>query len=129
MNIDMGERIELGPLVDGSYCFVAPDSEPIVTRGPLLPNKLDVWYLAAAAIGSRGRFLGLSGIFPVRQFLDKDDAVALHDMILQGEVKWSEVVEVPIANGRRQLIHKRKLLVGSNVPSVADLHKGRRFMR
>lgn len=125
MIVDMGERVEIGPNVDGSYCWVAPDSEPIVCQGPKLPNKLDVWYVATAGIGSQGYFHGVAGLYPVRQFLEKADAVALHDMILRGDVKWQEAIEVPIVNGRRGLIHKHKLLTPSNVPSVADLHRGR----
>ncbi len=34
-----------------------------------------------------------------------------------------------IVDGRRQLIHKTLRLVGSNVPTVADLHRGRRTLR
>lgn len=128
MLIDMGERIEIGPNYDGSHCFVAPDSEPVVTQGPAIPGKLDLWYVATAGIGCRGKFSGVVGLYPVRAFLEKADAVALHDMLKRGEVKWEEAIEVPIVNGRRQLIHKRKLLTGSNVPSIADLHKGRRTL-
>lgn len=127
MHVDMEDRVEIGPLIDGSYCFVAPTSEPIVTRGPLIPNKLDVWYLAVMGIGSRGRFSGIAGTYPVRQFLDKADAVALHNMLLTDQVKWQEAIEVPIEDGKRKLIHKRTLLTGSNVPSVTDLHRGRRL--
>ena len=127
--LDLREAIEIGPLVDGSYCFVAPDSEPIVTRGPLVPNKLDVWYLAVVAVGSRGHFYGVTGTFPARQFLDKTDAVALHDMILSGAVKWQDAIEVPITSGKRGLLGRQKLLVGESIPSVADLHRGRRGLR
>ena len=126
MMIDIEDRVEIGPNYDGSFCFIAPDSEPIVTRGPALPGKLDLWYVSVIGIGSRGKFLTVVGEYPVRSFLDKADAVALHDMLMRGEVKWEEAIEVPITNGRRQLLHKRKLLVGSNVPSIADLHRGRR---
>lgn len=126
MYVDMGERVEIGPNCDTSYCFVAPDSEPIVTQGKKIPNKLDLWYLAVMGIGSRFMFSGVVGLYPIRSFLDKADAVALHDMLKRGEVKWEEAIEVPIVDGKRQLIHKRKPLVGSNVPSIADLHKGRR---
>lgn len=127
MMVDMHDRVEIGPNVDGSYCFVAPDSEPIVTRGKEIPGKLDLWYLAVVGIGSRGQFYGIVGEYPVRSFMDKADAVALHNMILADQVKWNEAIEVPITDGWRGLIHKRKLLVGSNVPSIADLHKGRRL--
>lgn len=129
MHVDLGDRVEIGPLVDGSYCWVAPSSEPMVTRGPLVPDKLDVWYVAVMGIGSQGHFLGVVGWYPVRQFLEKADAVGLHDMLLNGKVEWHEAIEVPIVDGQRQLIHKRIELVESNVPTVADLHKGRRGLR
>src|ERR1700676_1296733 len=110
MHVDMEERVEIGPLVDGSYCWVAPDSEPMVTRTGLVPGKLDLWYLAVMGIGSKGHFFGVAGWYPVRQFMEKEDAVALHDMILKGDVKWSEAIEVKIANGRREIIGTPKLL-------------------
>jgi len=69
------------------------------------------------------------GWYPVRQFLDKADAMALHNMLLKGEVEWHEAVEVPIADGKRRLINHAIPLVGSNVPTVADLHRGRRGLR
>jgi len=129
MHVDMADRVEIGPMVDGSYCWVAPSSEPCVTRGPLIPDKLDVWYIAVMGVGSRGRFQGTVGWYPVRQFLDKADAMALHNMLLKGEVEWHEAVEVPIADGKRRLINHAIPLVGSNVPTVADLHQGRRGLR
>lgn len=129
MHVDLGDRVEIGPNADGSFCYVAPDSLPIVTRGPVIQDKLDLWFVATAGIGSKGGFTGVVGIYPVRQFLDKADAIALHDMILCGDVKWSEAIEVRIANGRREIIGTPKLLVGSNVPSIADLHQGRRGLR
>ena len=125
MMIDMEDRVEIGPNCDGSYCFVAPDSEPVVTRGPSIPGKLDLWYLAVMGIGSRGKFSGVVGLYPVRSFVESADAVALHDMLKRGDVLWREAIEVRIVDGRRALIGQPKLLVGSDVPSIADLHKGR----
>jgi len=55
--------------------------------------------------------------------------MALHNMLLKGEVEWHEAVEVPIADGKRRLINHAIPLVGSNVPTVADLHRGRRGLR
>lgn len=126
MHVDLGDRVTIGPNVDGSFCWVAPDSEPIVTRGQEIPGKLDLWYLATVGIGCQGKFMGVVGLYPVRSFLDKADAVALHDMLKLGSVKWEEAIEVPIVDGKRRLVHVRRPLIGSNVPSIADLHKGRR---
>lgn len=129
MFVDMQDAIEIGPLVDGSYCFVAPDSEPLVTRGPVIPNKIDVWYVAVFGLGSRGHFHMVQGWYPVRQFHEKADAVALHDMLKRKEIGWVDAIEVVIADGKRGLIGTPKLLTGSNVPSIADLHKGRNLRR
>lgn len=126
MLVDMRDRVRVGPMTDGLYCYCAPDSEPIVTKGPLVEGKLDLWYLAVVGIGASRENEGVVGPWPVRSFMDKEDAVALHDMIKRGEVKWQDAVEVKIVDGKRGLIGTPKLLTGSNVPTIAELHRRRR---
>ena len=101
------EPIELGPLADGSYCFIHPTAKPLVTQG----DKGDDWYVAVVGMGTRGKMLGIDGWYPVRGFKTKEDAVCLHDMLLSGSVLWKDATEVPIRDGKRSLIHQARVLL------------------
>ena len=100
--IDMREPpIAIGPVVDGSILLLSPKSEPLVTQGPVGD---DLWYLAVYAFGGMGLSKNITGWHPVRGFKEKADAVAVHDMLLKGECKWTDVIHMPVRDGKRQRI-------------------------
>ena len=90
--------IAIGPIVDGSILLLSPKSEPMVTQGP----EGDLWYLAVYAFGGMGPAKNVTGWHPVRSFKEKADAVAVHDMLLKGECKWTDVIHMPVRDGKRQ---------------------------
>jgi len=101
--IDQREMpIEIGPLIDGVYCFIAPKAKPLVTQGGDFTDER--WYVAVVGFGTRGKQRGVSGWFPVRAFDHKEDAVCLHDMLLSGVCQWQDATTVPIKDGKRGLI-------------------------
>jgi hypothetical protein len=105
--LDMRERpIEIGPNHDGSYCFIHPHSEPIVTQGP----EGEEWYVAVLGYGTRGKARHVTGEFPVRAFATKEDAVCLMSLLSSGTVRWQDAREVPIKDGKRGLIHMIRLI-------------------
>ena len=106
--IDQREApIEIGPLVGGAYCFIAPKAKPLVSRGP----EGEDWYLSVVGMGTRGKLRGIAGWFPVRKFAEKADAVCLHDMLEAGTCRWLDATEVPIRDGKRKIIYAARLIV------------------
>ena len=93
--------IAIGPSVDGSILLLSPKSEPLVTQGA--PGD-DLWYLAVYAFGGMGPSKNVTGWHAVRGFKEKADAVAVHDMLLKGECKWTDVIHMPVRDGKRQRI-------------------------
>ena len=99
--IDMREPpVVIGPTVDGTVIALSPKSEPLVTQA----TGDDIWYIAVYAFGVEGTSKGITGWFPVRGFKDKADAVCLHDMLVEGQCEWTDVVHMKILNGQRRRI-------------------------
>lgn len=79
---------------DGDILRVDPNVEPLVQ--PMLSGMLQVWTLEAYGTMLANGKADDTRYHVVREFARKEDAVMLHDLLMQGKISWRQALRTII---------------------------------